>query len=165
MCLELLLPVNEVWGKIMFLKVSVILSGGGVAYRKGLPTGFCIQRGVCLQREFAYRRRDWAEPPLNAKPEKGAVRILLECCLFYYEEFVQKNISWKSEKEVDKSLWYWLLGVWGVKVVWSYDMILKERIPYSHIQWIELMLNFEESRSEQNVLPSCFYRVLRDVIA
>ena len=50
MCLELLLPVNEVWGKIMFLNVSVILSGG-----RGLPTGRVCLRGSAYREGSAYR--------------------------------------------------------------------------------------------------------------
>ena len=87
------------FGKIMFLNVSVILSRGGLptgsfclrgsAYRGGLPT----EGGV---------GQSSPSPMQNQKEERYA--SYWNAALFYYEEFVQKYISWKSEKEVHKSL-------------------------------------------------------------
>ena len=97
-----LLPANKVWGKVMFIHLSVILfrgslydvtscltvwshvsSGGslslvqcsfwGFAYRGGLPT-----RRVCLPRWFCLPR---GLGRLTLEPEKQTVCILLECFL------------------------------------------------------------------------------------
>ena len=82
-----LLPTKEVWGKVMFLHVSVIPStgGGGLPPEGGLPTEgerVCLQWGGGLRTE---KRGGLYRPP--PKPEKWVVCILLECFL------VTQNIS------------------------------------------------------------------------
>ena len=62
---RLLPPAEEVWGKVMFLLVSVILFTG----EGGLPT----ETGM-----------GWTGP---LKPEKWAVHILLECFLAFKSFF------------------------------------------------------------------------------
>ena len=68
----LLPPANEVWGKVMFLHLCVILFTGGVCIRGASASkgGVCIQDGFC--------------PPcqiLHYTVIERAVRILLECIL------------------------------------------------------------------------------------
>ena len=77
---EFLPPANEVWGKVIFLQTSVILSGGGVLHLKGglHPGRVYIQWGGCLH------PGGWADPPPQALRDtvnKRAVRVLLECIL------------------------------------------------------------------------------------
>ena len=85
---EYLPPANEVWGKVMFLHLPVILftGGGGVLHSAG-----------------------WADPPLRALRDmvnKRSVRILLECILvvqmfilIYWFDFSQ-NVLEKSSSAV-----------------------------------------------------------------
>ena len=79
----LLPPANEVWGKVIFLHLCVILftGGGGLPPGGSLPPGgVCIQgglhpgggsasggsvcRGVCIWEESA-SRGGWADPPIG----------------------------------------------------------------------------------------------------
>ena len=85
-CNLFLPPANEVWGKVMFLHVSVILSpeGGGlhpegVCIQGRLPTGGFASVGSA-SREGVYIWGEWADPP-PPELEKRAVHILLECFL------------------------------------------------------------------------------------
>ena len=69
----LLLPANEVWGKVIFLHLSVILfTGGGVPGPRGLLRGGCLLLGGGGS---APGGGAWWRPLLRA------VRILLECIL------------------------------------------------------------------------------------
>ena len=107
---KLLPPANEVWGKVMFLHLSICLGEGGVS------VGVCIQgesasRGVCIQRRGLHpgevclqggsgsgrslhpvgsasegglptpHPRGGGESATTPELEKRAVRILLECFL------------------------------------------------------------------------------------
>ena len=102
----------EVWGKVMFLHVSVILSIGWSASRESVSRGVyrivCIWgslhlgKGVCIQ-------RGWTDPP---EVGKQAVGILLECflvlvlfciiLLFYYYIRCNTNVVWLSDIQIDK---------------------------------------------------------------
>ena len=52
----LLPPVNEVWGKVMFLLTSVILSKGGGVSVQGVSGGLCpgvLSSGVSVERALS----------------------------------------------------------------------------------------------------------------
>ena len=66
-------PANEVWGKVLFLHLSVVLFTGGLPLGD-LPPGALPPGDVCI-------RGDWADPPPEL--EKRAVCILLQSFLFY----------------------------------------------------------------------------------
>ena len=73
----LLPPANEVWGKVMFLQASVILSTGrwGKIYiQRGRV---CIQEGICIQ-GVGGKTPQWI---LRDTVNERTVRILLECIL------------------------------------------------------------------------------------
>ena len=65
-------PANEVWGKVIFLHVCVILSTGGVRGRRGM----CMAAGgACVVARGGMRRT--RRDTVNER----VVRILLECIL------------------------------------------------------------------------------------
>ena len=73
-----LLPANEVWGKVIFLHLSVILftggGGGGAGIWEGTPGRYTPSHPRA------------GTPPSNAcwdTVNKRAIRILLECILVY----------------------------------------------------------------------------------
>ena len=92
---NLLSPANEVWGKVMFLHMCVILFTGGwlpSMHHMSHVQGVCIV-GVWIQGDQTHKsayRRGWADPPLPKihgilwdTVNKRAVRILLECILVF----------------------------------------------------------------------------------
>ena len=95
--LKLLPPANEVWGKVIFLHLFVILftrggggQGGGIAaciaggIRACLAAGGVCSSGRCLVRGVGVPGGD---PPDQAPPGRlllRAVRILLECILVWF---------------------------------------------------------------------------------
>ena len=72
---------NEVWGKVMFLHLCVILFPGGGLHPGGRSSFRWI--GVCIQ------GRDWPTSPLHRilwdTVNERTVRILLECILVVIE--------------------------------------------------------------------------------
>ena len=87
----LLPPANVVWGKVMFLHMSVILSTGGSLYdvtsclaaggvlcpRRVSVRGWVCVQGVCVQEGLCQEH-----PTLYDKEQ--SVRILLKCILVWY---------------------------------------------------------------------------------
>ena len=81
--IALAVTVNEpLWGKVMFLHLSVMLFTGGLCSRGSLSKGVSVQRGclsrgvVCPEGSLSVRH------PRTVK--KRAECILLECILVYY---------------------------------------------------------------------------------
>ena len=66
--MEFLPPVNEVWGKVMFLHVPVILSMGGVSQHAMGQAG----RVVCIPECNGARQRGWCVSQ-NAMGKAGGV--------------------------------------------------------------------------------------------
>ena len=95
----LLPPANVVWGKVMFLHMSVILSTGGSLYdvtsslaaggvlcpRRVSVRGWVCVQGVCVQEGLCQEH-----PTLYDKEQ--SVRILLKCILVWYN-FCRKCIK------------------------------------------------------------------------
>ena len=89
----LLLPANEVWGKVICLHLSVILSTGGVP-----GPGGCLVLGGCLVPGGAW----WRSP---GRVLLRAVRILLECILvftmFLFAEVEHKpDLVWPTSSHI-----------------------------------------------------------------
>ena len=124
MCLyDLLPPANDVWGKVMLLRLSVCsqgsggLTAGGVGLHPGglhfrgsasgslhpresayRGRGFCIL-GVCIGARWVCTQEGCADSPQEL--EKRAVRIPLEC--FLVIRFCHDNDSLFIE-EINESL-------------------------------------------------------------
>ena len=96
----LLLPANEVWGKVMFLLTSVILSTGGGGLCRGRSPW---QRPTWT--ETPVQRSPWTETPMHRDlPDRDPppyskereVRILLECILVWH------TFCWKLHENEKK---------------------------------------------------------------
>ena len=134
-------PAKEVWGKVMFLHVSVNHSerGGGLCMMSlpvWLPGPMFLWEGGCLQREEGCAQ----SPP---EPEKRAVRILLEYFL------VKKNDDiwgmyhfWVSKHQGGRSMWmgpkYWEVAsyhsVHEVRVI-LHKNVLQKFLIFHHEMW------------------------------
>ena len=74
----LLLPANEVWGKVIFLHLSVIL------FRGGYLGGYTPPGQVHPPGRYPRPPHPPPAPPPHPMVNTGAVRILLECILVWH---------------------------------------------------------------------------------